>query len=80
MSDLYNEGKYMSFEEIRTRFGIPQKHFFKYLQLRSFILSRQGQRLVEPPLSTLDNITLNCLKGRGQVSVLYKQFVVKSKE
>ncbi len=80
VSDLYNEEHFMSFEEIRTRFGIPQKHFFKYLQLRSFILSRQGQSLTEPPLSTLENITLNCLKGRGQVSVLYKQFVAKSKE
>ncbi len=28
----------------------------------------------------MENITLNCLKSRGQVSVLYKQFVAKSKE
>ncbi len=80
VSDLYNEGNFMSFEEIRTRFGISQKHFFKYLLLCSFILSRQGQRMVELPLSTLDKITLNYLKGRGQVYVLYRQFVAKSKE
>ncbi len=77
---MESEGKCMSFEEIRTRFGIPQKHFFIYLQLRSFIQSWQGQSLVEPPLSTLENITLNCLKGRGQISLSYKQSVVKYKE
>ncbi len=68
----------MSFEEIRTRFGIPQKHFFQYLQLHRFIQSRQAQSLVEPPLSTLENTAR--LKGRGQISLLYKQFVAKSKE
>lgn len=48
--------------------------------LHSFILSRQGQSLFEPPLSTLENIIFNCLKGTGQISVLYKLFVAKSKE
>jgi hypothetical protein len=27
--DLYNEKGLMSFEELRGRFNIPQKHFFK---------------------------------------------------
>uniref|UniRef100_A0A669E357 Reverse transcriptase domain-containing protein n=1 Tax=Oreochromis niloticus TaxID=8128 RepID=A0A669E357_ORENI len=39
LQDLYEEYSLMSFSELRAKFNIPQKHFFKYLQLRSFILA-----------------------------------------
>ena len=29
----------MSFDELKAKYDVPQKHFFKYLQLRSFILT-----------------------------------------
>ena len=42
IADLYNDNLVlMSFEELKSKYGIPAKHFFKYLQLRSFILSKQ---------------------------------------
>ena len=37
--DLYKDDNLMSFEEFVTKDDIPQKHFFKFLQLRS--LTRQ---------------------------------------
>ena len=50
VADLYNENLVlMSFEELKSKYGIPAKHFFKYLQFRSFILSRQSNDLKLPP-------------------------------
>ena len=81
VADLYNENLVlMSFEELKSKYGIPAKHFFKYLQFRSFILSRQSNDLKLPPLSTLEDYTLKFLHSRGQVSLLYELFVSKSKE
>ena len=41
ISDLYTEEVLLSFEEISHPYSIPKKHFFKHLQLRSFISSMQ---------------------------------------
>lgn len=51
ISDLYKEGVLMTFEDISLRFNIPRKHFFKYLQLRSFISSSQNQSLTIPTIA-----------------------------
>ena len=81
VADLYDDNSvFMSFEGLQSKYTIPSKHFFKYLQLRSFILSHQGSSLQLPPLSTLEKIILNYLNSRGQVSLLYNLFVSKSSE
>jgi len=67
----------MSFEELKTTYDIPTKHFFKYLQLRSFLMSKQGNSLELPPLSTLEDIILKPLEHRGQVTILYNLFISK---
>lgn len=60
VADLYDDkSTFMSFEELKSKYTIPSKHFFKYLQLRSFIMSCQGHSLQLPPLSTLEKIILN---------------------
>lgn len=39
----------MLFEELHKEYGIPLKHFFKYLQIRSLILYKQNNCLNNPP-------------------------------
>ena len=70
----------MTFEEISLVHNIPKKHFFKYLQLRSFISSMQNQSLVIPALSSLEEIiTKNC-NSNGLISLIYNWLASGSKE
>ncbi len=43
ISDLYDDSTIISFEALKNRHDIPLKHFFKYLQLRSYIAQSQNQ-------------------------------------
>ncbi len=65
----------MSFNKLKAKFDIPQKHFFKYLQLRSFILAQLKNLVWQPSLSTLETyVTKNCL-GKKLVSQFYNMLV-----
>ena len=35
--DFFREGNFMAFQQLRAKLNIPQSHFFRYLQVRSFI-------------------------------------------
>lgn len=65
IKDLYNEGTLMSFQQLIDKHDLPRKHFFKYLQIRSFIYS-QMKTTSEPAMSTLEKFTVNHLYDRGQ--------------
>lgn len=53
ISDLYNESSVLMSSEERKYKYVSSKQFFKYLQLRSFILSRQCNSLTLHLLSLL---------------------------
>ena len=79
--DMYNENDVLySFDDLKTIYNIPSKHFFKYLQIRSYILTALKKSPYRPPLSSLEKAVLDHLKGRGQVSLIYKIIVNESKE
>lgn len=40
LKDLYIDDHFASFVQLRLKFEIPNLHFFKYLQLRSFLSSQ----------------------------------------
>ena len=42
ISDLYENDTLLSFTKIKQRINIEPKHFFKYLQIRSFITKTQN--------------------------------------
>lgn len=48
---LYKRNKLKSFEQLRSSFGLPSAHFFKYLQIRDYIRVQQGGKLT--PLEDL---------------------------
>lgn len=77
--DLYKEGKLVSFEELRNEYDIPQTHFFKYLQLRSFVYARTHS-YTQPPLSILENLAVNNCTGKGQISLIYNILVKNHKD
>ena len=79
IGDLYSEGVLMSFEQLVNKYGLPQKTFFKYLQVRSFITT-QLKSTVKPPLSTIENIAVNHHQSRGLLSKFYNILLLFSKE
>ncbi len=40
VENLYEGGTLMTFQQLVTKYNLPKKHFFKYLQIRSYIYSR----------------------------------------
>ena len=60
VQDLYltDSDIMMSFEELSFKFGLNRKHFFKYLQLRSFVKANQNTLLTRPPHSSLEKIMI----------------------
>ncbi len=60
IQDLYltNSDIMMSFEELRLKFSLNRKHFFKYLQLRSFVKANQDNNLNRPPHSSLEKMMI----------------------
>ncbi|KAG9283901.1 WD repeat-containing protein 3 isoform X1 [Astyanax mexicanus] len=79
--DMYSENNVLySFEEIQGAYNIPRTHFFKYLQIRSYIMKKYKHQLNKPPLSSLEEVILNHMHSRGQVSVSYSLILENSNE
>ena len=64
--DLYIEGSFASFQQISDKFGVPNTHFFRYLQLRSFVKDMSPQFPLQPetsPIHTFLSFPTMSLKG-----------------
>ncbi len=67
--DLFKKGHFISFEQLKKDFSIPQSHFFRYLQVRSYVKTHFPSTT---PQSTWIDECLNMDPvDRGLVSVLY---------
>lgn len=74
IQDLYSGDVLMTFEELTARHNIPRKHFFEYLQLRSFIFSKQHS-LLKPEFSPLEELMNRNCNGRDLISSMYNWLV-----
>lgn len=79
IGDRYSEGLLLSFEQLGNKYGLPKKHFFKYIQVRRFITT-QLKSTVKLPLSTIENIAINHHHSRGLLSKFYNILLLSSKE
>ena len=71
LRDLYVDGTFAQFEQLRLKYNIPISHFFRYLQLRSFVASHSTHFPLLPPSSLLDSL-LKLTSGRkGLIGVIY---------
>lgn len=80
VSNLYFECSFLTFEQLCQRYQIPRKHFFKNLQLRSFITSKHKTMATIPPLSAIEEIVLNNLDGKRHITRFYNLLAGCSKE
>ena len=56
VKDLYLDGTFVTFDHLVNQCGIPRTHFFRYLQLRSFVLSQFDNFPSLPADSLFDKI------------------------
>lgn len=57
---LYTENVLMTLGELSHKYNLPKNHFFKFLQIRKFISSKQHSS-VKPELTSLEKLTIkNC--------------------
>ena len=70
----------MSFEQIRTKFNLPNSHFFKFLQIRSFIIASGNRALTTPSLSGMEILISDHCYSKGRISLLYDMLVSSSSE
>lgn len=80
LKDLYQGGHLMSFEQLRNKYDLPASHFFRYLQIRSFMRSHIAKFVDIPQHRALEEI-INVRPGcRGAVSTLYQTLLSQDQE
>lgn len=60
----------MSLDELQSKYNLDKKHYFKYLQLRSFVNAKQGG-LDKIPYTQLEKIFLKNVLRKGIISEFY---------
>ncbi len=65
----------MTFEQLRTKFSLPVKHFFKYFQVRNYINTIQGGNLRSLSSLPIDNTITEKKGSKGFVSYMYVNFI-----
>jgi len=82
IQDLYltDSDIMMSFEELRLKFSLNMKHFFKYLLIRSFVKANQDNVLIRSPHSSLEKIMIKDNLRKGIISEFYGLLTSHSSE
>lgn len=70
----------MSFDELRSNFNLNRKHFFKYLQLRSFVKVNQNNALTRPLHLPLEKMMIKDSLRKGIISEFYNLLTSYSSE
>lgn len=72
LKDIYIDGHFPSFQQLRVKFNLPNSHFFRFLQLRHFIKASIPQFDLIPRNSVLDSFVSVEPYTRGAVSRFYR--------
>uniref|UniRef100_A0A3P9K8G4 Reverse transcriptase domain-containing protein n=1 Tax=Oryzias latipes TaxID=8090 RepID=A0A3P9K8G4_ORYLA len=79
--DLYSPDSdiMMSFEELKNKYDLSKKHFYKFLQVRNFVRKTQ-KTLNKPPSSILEKFMVRDSSKKGAISEFYNLFLSNSNE
>lgn len=69
-SDLYLDGSFASFADLRVNFNLPHSHFFRYFQVRDFART-QFTPFPQLPAHSLVSRVLSLPTACGMISALY---------
>lgn len=71
ISDLYIDNTFASFEQLSTKYELPNSHFFCYLQIRDFVRRKFANFPNTPPLSCFDHLLGQSVYERKGVNNLF---------
>lgn len=74
-NDLYIEGIFASFPQIMAKYEIPKSHFFRYLQIRSFVKSVSSLFPSQPATAAIDMLLLPPSISKGAISHGYDKIL-----
>lgn len=72
-NDLYIDDLFASFQQLSSKFDLPKSHFFRYLQIRSYIKEKTPQFPHKPPSQGIDLVLSNPPPSKGPISFLYEK-------
>lgn len=72
---LFKDGSFQTFEDLSFQYGLLRTHFFKYLQVRHFVISEQGSRLQTLGELALDKLVRDKQGVRGFISYIYSGII-----
>lgn len=73
IKDLFTDKVFATFQQLQEKFALPQSHFFKYLQIRSFVKDKFPSFPNEPISSPMDSLLLANPFIKGGTSIIYSQ-------
>ena len=71
LKDLYVEGSFASFNQLRAIFGLASSDFFRYFQLHDFARTHSPAFPLIPTTTGMDHVLLANTTTKGHVSYLY---------
>lgn len=78
IKDLCINGKLLTFSDLSGKYNIPSKHFYKYLQVKNFMLSKSKEIMCIPELSLIEQMGKRAEKGL--LSKYYNLIMAYSKD
>lgn len=72
-NDLYFDNVFASFQQLSDKYTIPKQHFFRYLQVRSFIQKTFPTFPNSPNDSAIDTFLQPLTTFKGAISIIYNQ-------
>ncbi len=74
VGDLFDDNNVlMSFPQAQNRFGLPQKDFFAYLQVRHFINTNLNPTQTETLKGPVDKFIINFTLNKGLITYFYNR-------
>lgn len=71
--DLYVDNIFASFQQLLELFSLPKHHFFRHLQIRSFVHNKYAQFPNLPDDTPLDAFLTPVSVMKGMISYIYSQ-------
>lgn len=71
--DLYIDNTFATFEQLSVKFGLPRSHFFRFLQIRSYVRSLDPRFPTLPGETQFDIFLTPLPTLKGSLSIIYRQ-------
>uniref|UniRef100_A0A8C5N7I9 Reverse transcriptase domain-containing protein n=1 Tax=Gouania willdenowi TaxID=441366 RepID=A0A8C5N7I9_GOUWI len=73
--DLFENGKFKTFESLKDKYHITNKDFYKYLQIRHFVYTKNNSLEIPNDSHLLDRFFIRCKQQKHFISKFYSEIL-----